>query len=86
MGHGLAMFLEKEFDKGRVIGSMKGWEEGRREGRIETFLCQARAKYQIVPEQMEKHIRKASTEQVDTWFDRLQTADTLDSVFEPAKG
>ena len=57
-------------------------EEGRAEGKVETFLRQAKLKFGAIPRSMATRLRDASNEDLDRWLDALITADDLDAVFE----
>ena len=76
----------------------EGWEGGREEGIEEGIdlgrekgLAEAKAEWLVtllqdrfgrVPKSVKGRIAQASVEELDAWFDRARTAETLESVFE----
>ncbi len=61
-------------------------EEGRAEGKVETFLRQAKLKFGAIPRSMATRLRDASNEDLDRWLDALITADDLEAVFGSLPG
>jgi hypothetical protein len=56
-------------------------EEGRAEGKVETFLRLAKLKFGAIPRNVATRLRDASNEDLDRWLDALITADDLEAVF-----
>lgn len=60
----------------------EGWEEGLQQGRalvLERLLIK---RFGVLPEDVRQHLAQASTEQLETWTDRLLDAPTINAVFE----
>ena len=56
-------------------------EQGKVEGRVETFLRQARLKFKAIADTHVEQIYAASQDQLDIWLDALILAEDLDEVF-----
>ena len=68
-------------EKGKVIGIEKGKVIGIAEGKAETFLRQARLKFDAIPDARVAQVRAASLVQIDAWLDALILAEDLNDVF-----
>ena len=68
-------------EKGEVIGIEKGKVIGIAEGKAETFLRQARLKFDAIPDARVAQVRAASLVQIDAWLDALILAEDLNDVF-----
>ena len=68
-------------EKGEVLGIEKGKVIGIAEGKAETFLRQARLKFDAIPDARVAQVRAASLVQIDAWLDALILAEDLNDVF-----
>jgi predicted transposase YdaD len=62
-------------------GRKKGREEGREEGRIATLRSLLVFKFQTVGAEFEARLQAATPEAIDSYLQRLLTADSLAAVF-----
>ena len=67
--------------EGEVLGIEKGKVIGIAEGKAETFLRQARLKFDAIPDARVAQVRAASLVQIDAWLDALILAEDLNDVF-----
>ena len=67
--------------EGEVIGIEKGKVIGIAEGKAETFLRQARLKFDAIPDARVAQVRAASLVEIDAWLDALILAEDLNDVF-----
>ena len=67
--------------EGEVIGIEKGKVIGIAEGKAETFLRQARLKFDAIPDARLAQVRAASLVEIDAWLDALILAEDLNDVF-----
>ena len=56
-------------------------EQGRIEGKADTFLRQARLKFGELSSAQAEQVQSASPEQLDSWLEALLTARDIDGVF-----
>ena len=67
--------------KGRQEGRQEGEQKGRQEGKQSLLQKLLTKRFGPLPEAVLEQIRSASTEQIDTWADRVFDATSLDEVF-----
>ena len=56
------------------------------QGKAETFLRQARLKFDTIPDARVAQVRAAQQDQLDAWLDALILAEDLDAVFARRSG
>ena len=69
-------------EKGLQQGLRQGVQQGLQQGEAKTLLRQITRKFG--PEAVQRHrerIERAELEQLDTWLDRVLTADTPETIF-----
>ena len=81
MGTAAESWLEQGRTEGEVLGIEKGKVIGIAEGKAETFLRQARLKFDAIPDARVAQVRAASLVQIDAWLDALILAEDLNDVF-----
>ena len=59
----------------------QGRAEGRAEGEARVVKRQLRLKFGELPASIEEHVSQASTDQLETWADRVLIARSLAEVF-----
>ncbi|MBK8259665.1 MAG: DUF4351 domain-containing protein [Polyangiaceae bacterium] len=69
-------------EKGRKEGIKLGREEGLAQGRRTTLLHLIRRKFGSVPPQLATRVEQASSAELETWLDRILTANTLSEIFD----
>ena len=84
---GLADKLREEgIELGKELGKELGWSGGREEGmaeaKAEWLVSLLQRRFGRVPKSVKGRIAQASVEELDAWFDREPTAETLAAVFE----
>jgi len=72
---------EKGFQEGRQEGRQEGWQEGRQEGEQVLLQKLLIKRFGPLPAEVLKQLACASTEQSNTWADRVFEAASLDEVF-----
>ncbi|MGC4243560.1 MAG: hypothetical protein QM686_15025 [Herbaspirillum sp.] len=65
----------------RAEGEARGRAEGEARGRAETLLELLSIKFAQVPDETERRVRTASSNQLEVWTRRLLAASTLDEIF-----
>jgi flagellar biosynthesis/type III secretory pathway protein FliH len=68
-------------EQGRAQGLEQGLERGRAEGEARTLRRQLSMKFGNLPSTMDERISVATTKQLETWLDRVLTAESLAAVF-----
>ena len=58
----------------------EGRREGRAEGRAEVLVRQLRVKFGEVPEEALARLRSASIDQLDSWAERVLTANSIEEA------
>lgn len=82
MGKTIAdQFREEGFAKGVAKGAAAGKAEGKAEGRAELLLRLVRTRFGSVPADVESRLRRADSDTLDRWAERLFTASSLADVF-----
>ena len=66
-----------------VTSKAEGLLEGKAEGKAELLLKLLAIRFGPLPEPTRARITAATTEQIDTWAERMLTASTLDEVLAP---
>ena len=69
--------------EGLLEGKAEGLLEGKAEGKAELLLKLLAIRFGPLPEPTRARITAATTEQIDTWAERMLTASTLDEVLAP---
>ena len=67
--------------EGRAEGRVEGREEGERVALASTLSKLARLRFRDVPPDSAARIESASKAELERWFERILTAETLDDVF-----
>lgn len=67
-------------DQLRTEGEAAGLAKGRVEGQAATLLRLLRLKFGPISPAVTDKVNSASADQIETWTDRVLTADTLDDV------
>jgi len=67
--------------RGLERGLLEGEQKGRQEGKQSLLQKLLTKRFGPLPEAVLEQIRSASTEQIDTWADRVFDATSLDAVF-----
>ena len=81
MGTVAEKWVEQGRAEGKVLGIAEGKTAGISEGKVETFLRQARLKFDTIPDARVAQVREASQDQLDAWLDALILNEYLDAVF-----
>ena len=85
MGTAAESWLKQGRAEGKTEGKAEGIAEGKvigiAEGKAETFLRQARLKFDAIPDARVAQVRAASLVQIDAWLDALILAEDLNDVF-----
>ena len=63
------------------LARQEGQAEGKAEGKAEIVLQQLTLKFGQLPQELQKRVATASSEELARWADRLLLADTLEAVF-----
>ena len=85
----LTMTIDQRFEiwakgheqRGLERGLLEGEQKGRQEGKQSLLQKLLTKRFGPLPEAVLEQIRSASTEQIDTWADRVFDATSLDAVF-----
>ena len=67
-------------EEGRREGRAEGRAEGEAKGRAELLVRQLRVKFGVVPAEALARLQSASIEQLDTWAERVLTANSIDEA------
>ena len=71
---------QEAFMTGADILRQEGEARGKAQGRVELLLRLLRAKFGEVPSEAEERLHSASVEQLDTWAERLLTAESVEEA------
>ena len=71
---------QEAFMTGADILREEGRKEGEAKGEAKIILRLLRAKFGEVPSEAEERLRSASVEQLDTWAERLLTAESVEEA------
>ncbi|QOR69784.1 DUF4351 domain-containing protein [Ruania alkalisoli] len=72
---------EQYIQRGRGEGLQQGVQQGRRQSQAATLTRLLTQKFGPLPEHHQDRIQHATTDELDTWTDRILTASTLEGIF-----
>lgn len=74
---------QKGRQEGRMVGLQEGRQEGRQEGEALVLQRLLAKRFGPLPIDVTRKIAAAGADDLETWFDRLLDAPTLETVFRP---
>ncbi|QOR69789.1 DUF4351 domain-containing protein [Ruania alkalisoli] len=74
-------YMSTTYDQIIQRGRGEGLQQGRRQSQAETLARLLTQKFGPLPEHHQDRIQHATTDELDTWTDRILTASTLEDVF-----
>jgi flagellar biosynthesis/type III secretory pathway protein FliH len=78
---GLQKGLQQGAQKGRLEGRLEGLQQGKLEGEALVVQRLLTRRFGPLPEWVQARLRSASSEELETWADRVLDATRLEDVF-----
>ena len=81
LAEGLAQGMQQGVQQGIQQGMARGVAQGKTQGEQTLLLRQLHRRFGELPEATRQRLEQASTDELETWADRVLDADSLEQVF-----
>ena len=81
VGEWTKTWKEQGIKEGRRLGLEEGLEQGLKQGELIALERQLTRRFGPIPEAIQQRLRSATTEQLESWLDRILEANNIEDVF-----